>query len=330
MKKIIVSRHGVRYPFEFESKFKKIFGKDILKWQFDPELSAHLSNKGALLELLFAKFLKKYLNVDSSMNINIVANSTHRTYETARLLALGLMPEKNIEIECSDSYFSKRDPWFELNYPAKSYIDNKRVNDFDQKASNLGIYDKFKELFNLDNNCLYVQSQSQVGFVENEWLKPTGRLFFSSSASDVMQSMYYHGFKESEIFKSSDFLKDLKLLLKAKDFVIDLIWNNPTLALESQKNIYKLLKSQFYTNYDLSILVGHDTNLATVLGVLDIDVPDLNQLEKYPIGSKLIFTVHDDKTFDLELAYFDYKDIVNFNINAEPKIVSLGTNLKLK
>ncbi|NES52939.1 histidine phosphatase family protein, partial [Escherichia coli] len=50
----------------------------------------------------------------------------------------------------------------------------------------------------------------------------------------------------------------------------------------------------------------------------------------YPIGSKLIFTVYDDKTFDLELAYFDYKDIVNFNINAEPKIVSLGTNLKLK
>ncbi|EIN15269.1 Hypothetical protein MAGb_1680 [Mycoplasmopsis agalactiae 14628] len=330
MKKIIVSRHGVRYPFEFESKFKSIFNKDIVKWQFENELSAHLTNKGALLELLFAKFLKKYLNVESSMNINIIANSTHRTYETARLLSLGLMPDKNIKIECSDSSFSKRNSWFELNYPSKSYIDNKLVNDFDQKASNLGIYDKFKELFNLDNNCLYVQSESQINFVENEWLKPTGKLFFSSSASDVMQSMYYHGFKESEIFKSTNFLKDLKLLLKAKDFVIDLIWNNPTLALESQKNIYKLLKSQFYTNYDLSILVGHDTNLATILGVLDINVPDHGQLEKYPIGSKLIFTVYDDKSFDLELAYFDYKDIVNFSENAIPKVVLLGTDLKLK
>lgn len=32
MKKIIVLRHGVRYFFEFESKFKKIFDKDIFKW----------------------------------------------------------------------------------------------------------------------------------------------------------------------------------------------------------------------------------------------------------------------------------------------------------
>ncbi len=88
-----------------------------------------------------------------------------------------------------------------------------------------------------------------------------------------------------------DFISDLKLILKAKDFVIDLIWNNPKLALESEKNIYQLLKSCFYNNSDLNILVGHDTNIATVLGVLDIEVPELNQLEKYPIGSKLIFSV---------------------------------------
>ncbi len=120
-----------------------------------------------------------------------------------------------------------------------------------------------------------------------------------------------------------DFISDLKLILKAKDFVIDLIWNNPKLALESEKNIYQLLKSCFYNNSDLNILVGHDTNIATVLGVLDIEVPELNQLEKYPIGSKLIFSVYDDKSFDLELAYFDYQDIRNFNVNIEPKVVSL-------
>lgn len=40
--------------------------------------------------------------------------------------------------------------------------------------------------------------------------------------------------------------------------------------------------------------------------------------------------MYDDKIFDLELVYFDYKDIVNFNINVELKIVFLGINLKLK
>ncbi len=80
--------------------------------------------------------------------------------------------------------------------------------------------------------------------------------FTHLSTSDVMQSMFYDGFKESEIFRSQDFISDLKLILKAKDFVIDLIWNNPKLALESEKNIYQLLKSCFYNNSDLNILVG--------------------------------------------------------------------------
>nr|AOG29669.1 histidine acid phosphatase family protein [Mycoplasmopsis bovis] len=330
MKRIILSRHGVRYPFEFRDKFKNIFSKDIVNWNYDSTLNANLTNKGALLELLFAKFLRKYLCINNDNIINIVANSTSRTYETARLLSLGLVPGRQIKIECSDLSFAKRDPWFELNYPNQSYINNDRVNEFDQKAAKLGIYDKFKEIFNLDNECLYMQSNTTLSYAEGEWLKPSGKLFYSSSTSDVMQSMFYDGFKESEIFRSQDFISDLKLILKAKDFVIDLIWNNPKLVLESEKNIYQLLKSCFYSNSDLNILVGHDTNIATVLGVLDIEVPELNQLEKYPIGSKLIFSVYDDKSFDLELAYFDYQDIRNFNVNIEPKVVSLGSNLKLK
>lgn len=90
-----------------------------------------MSNKGVLLELLFVKFLKKYLNVDSNMNINIVVNLIYRIYEIVRFLVLGFMFEKNIEIECFDLFFLKRDFWFEFNYLVKLYIDNKRVNDFD-------------------------------------------------------------------------------------------------------------------------------------------------------------------------------------------------------
>lgn len=90
-----------------------------------------MSNKGVLLELLFVKFLKKYLNVDSSMNINIVVNLIYRIYEIVRFLVLGFVFEKNIKIECFDLFFLKRDFWFEFNYLFKLYIDNKCINDFD-------------------------------------------------------------------------------------------------------------------------------------------------------------------------------------------------------
>ncbi|WP_228846739.1 hypothetical protein [Metamycoplasma hominis] len=77
------------------------------------------------------------------------------------------------------------------------------------------------------------------------------------------------------------------------------------------------------------MIVGHDTNIATTLAMLDVKMPDLKQLEKYPIGSKLIFAINDDNSFDLHIAFFDFKDIRNFNLS-NPQIIKIASKIFLK
>ncbi|WP_406617487.1 hypothetical protein [Mycoplasmopsis adleri] len=327
MKKILIfSRHGLRYPFFTKTKSLDFFNKDILNWNDENVGNPTLTKKGALIELKFSQWLKDYLKITNNTNLKVIANSTYRTFETAQLLSLGLKPGIETKIDCKDNTFKNEDEWFQLKYLNEDYIDWSKLHEYDKTSQD--IYKKVNELFKLDN-CKYNNEATNFELAP-EWYKTSGPLFMSSSWSDVLQLKYYLGFPEKEIFNSKNFIHDLKHLLKAKDRVIDFIFANEKLIKDSEKNVYKLIKHEAQKIEDITLIVGHDTNIATILHMLDIKMPEHNQLEKYPIGSKLIFQFNDDNTFNLDYAFFDYDDIRYFNIDKNPKIIHLGSNLKFK
>ncbi|WP_338822902.1 histidine-type phosphatase [Mycoplasmopsis felifaucium] len=327
MKKIIFSRHGLRYPFFTKEKSINFFNKDILNWEDENVGNPTLTKKGALIELRFGQWLKDYLQVKEDTSLKVIANSTYRTYETAQLLSLGLKPGQDTYIECKDKTFKTEDDNFQARYINESYIDRHKLCEFDEVSKD--IYQKINQIFELDNDCKYNQEKTNFELAP-VWYKTSGPLFMSSSFSDVLQLKYYLGFKEADIFKSDNFINDLKMMLKAKDRVLDFIFANKKLLSDGEQNIYKLIKKEAKNDADLTLIVGHDTSIASLLCMLDIEMPEHNQLEKYPIGSKVIFTMHDDETFDLEYTFFDYEDIRNFQIDATPKVISLGKGLKFK
>ena len=330
MKIIIFARHGLRYPFNFREKSVNIYNKDIANWNFDSNKIAHLTDKGASIELAFGKFLNQYLNINDEISMKFIANSTQRTYETAKMLAKGLKPDYNQTIECEDTTFKSENEWFKLVYFDTKYLDENKLFYYDQKANKKGIYDKINALFNLDKECKYNTEKTSVQFKDNGWFDATGPLFYSSSASDILQLKYYLGFNENDIFKSPNFIDDLKLLLLSKDYVIDALWANKQLALDGSKNVYKLIKKELNNDADITAIVGHDINIATILAALNIEVPRHSQPEKYPIGSKLIFYINDDNSFRLEYLFYDYKDIRDFKTNSKPIILELANNARFK
>ncbi|MGV2393129.1 UNVERIFIED_CONTAM: hypothetical protein O8I53_09240 [Campylobacter lari] len=160
---------------------------------------------------------------------------------------------------------------------------------------------------------------------------PKGPLANCSTFSDLLQVKYFLNFELEKIIpNSNNFLQDLKLISKAKDQIIDLVYQNKKMVDETEKNVVKLIKKEILNDYDLTLLVGHDTNIATILDYLDVKLDfERDVIEKYPIGSKLLFTIHDDKSFDLEYLYFDYQDIRKSNFD-KPVILNLGKNLRFK
>ncbi|VEU75129.1 Glucose-1-phosphatase precursor [Mycoplasmopsis maculosa] len=328
MKKIIFSRHGIRYPFFTKERSIKAFNKDLMQWEYkNPELVL-LTEKCERAEFAFGQFLRNYLNLSGRESFIAKANSTYRTFETAQLLSLGLFPHIKNNVIVSDENLKSEDPYFSLNYTDKKYINSNILADIDLK--NKELYSLVEERFNLEKGIL-LNKKTEFNIIEGlERNYPTGPLGICSTFSDLLQVKYFLNFDTDKIIPNSkNFLNDLKIISKAKDQIIDLVYANKKLLEESEKNVIKLLKNEFNNDKELTLLVGHDTNIASILSYLEIEL-DSNRdvIEKYPIGSKLIFNIRDNKTFDLEYTYFKYEDIRNNKFD-NPVILSLGKNLKL-
>ncbi|MTH75553.1 histidine-type phosphatase [Metamycoplasma hominis] len=327
MKLLILSRHGLRYPFFTKERSIKYFNKDIVNWNIDNLGSAFLTDKGALFELKMAQKIREFFNITNDINVKVMANSTQRTFQTAQLLSIGFFPAKKVDIQCQDYSFKNENEWYDIN------TDNINLVDYDllwkYEAKSKKIYQKIIDLFDL-KNCLFTNEETNITLNENKdgvfW---RGKFFMACSLSDLLVVKYYFNEPYDSIFKSNNFIRDLRLIGKAKDYVIDFAFCDKNVINSNKKNIYKLIKKEFKNGKDLTLIVGHDTNIATTLAMLDVKMPDLKQLEKYPIGSKLIFAINDDNSFDLYIAFFDFKDIRNFNLS-NPQIIKIASKIFLK
>lgn len=81
---------------------------------------------------------------------------------------------------------------------------------------------------------------------------------------------------------------------------------------------------------DYTLLVGHDSNIATILSMLDISLDKLGKwFWKIPNKCKLIFKVYEDESFDLDIMYHEVESIRNMEME-NPTCISLGKKLRLK
>ncbi|MGP1494630.1 MAG: hypothetical protein ACTTIS_04640, partial [Streptobacillus sp.] len=161
---------------------------------------------------------------------------------------------------------------------------------------------------------------------ENGFLMSDGAFKIATDIVDMYILKYFEGFKEQNIFKSDNFYKDLEYISEIKDSLLDTIFGDLDYINDSPTEITKLIKSKMNNENDLEVIVGHDSNIATIFAKLGIDVK-YKILEKYPIGAKLLFKVYENNSFDLELIYYKPDSIRNMN-NDNPVIVNLGERLK--
>lgn len=322
MKKLIIfSRHGLRYPLlKYESMQGIISEKDV-NWDFEEGM---LTEKGEILEFKMGIFLRKYIEKFGKKlkKIEFSSNSIKRTVATAKILATSMFPYREIEIKFKDKTFSTMEKDFNI------YLDSLDINKDKLKKLDYRLkprYERLEKILNIeDGTFLNIGSNIKIG--ENGFLMSDGAFKIATDIVDMYILKYFEGFKEQNIFKSDNFYKDLEYISEIKDSLLDTIFGDLDYINDSPTEITKLIQSKINSEIDLDVIVGHDSNIATIFAKLGINL-DYKILEKYPIGAKLLFKVYDDNSFDLELIYYKPESIRNMN-NDNPVIVNLGERLK--
>lgn len=321
MKKLIIfSRHGLRYPLlKYESMQGIISEKDV-NWDFEEGM---LTEKGEILEFKMGIFLRKYIEKFGKKlkKIEFSSNSIKRTVATAKILATSMFPYREIEIKFKDKTFSTMEKDFNI------YLDSLDINKEKLKKLDYRLkpqYERLEKILNIeDGTFLNIGSNIKIG--ENGFLMSDGAFKIATDIVDMYILKYFEGFKEQNIFKSDNFYKDLEYISEIKDSLLDTIFGDLDYINDSPTEITKLIQSKINSETDLDVIVGHDSNIATIFAKLGINL-DYKILEKYPIGAKLLFKVYDDNSFDLELIYYKPESIRNMN-NDNPVIVNLGERL---
>ena len=322
MKKLIIfSRHGLRYPLlKYESMQGIISEKDV-NWDFEEGM---LTEKGEILEFKMGIFLRKYIEkFGNKLNkIEFSSNSIKRTVATAKILATSMFPYREIEVKFKDKTFSTMEKDFNI-YLGSLDINKEKLKKLDDRLKPQ--YERLEKILNIeDGTFLNIGSNIKIG--ENGFLMSDGAFKIATDIVDMYILKYFEGFKEKNIFKSDNFYKDLEYISEIKDSLLDTIFGDLDYINDSPTEITKLIQSKINSETDLDVIVGHDSNIATIFAKLGINL-DYKILEKYPIGAKLLFKVYDDNSFDLELIYYKPESIRTMN-NDSPVILNLGERLK--
>ncbi|WP_197035257.1 histidine phosphatase family protein, partial [Oceanivirga salmonicida] len=176
-------------------------------------------------------------------------------------------------------------------------------------------YTRIEELLDLEKGTI-VNKKSNIYLDDTGYLHVKGALRLATDISDLFILKYYENFPLDKIFKSDDFMKDLRLISTVKDEFLDLIFGDTKYIKESKENAYLLLSDEIKKDNDLTLIVGHDSNLSCIMSMLDIDYKlNENMIEKYPIGAKLLFNIFEDDTYELYYVYYNYNDIREIKYN---------------
>lgn len=305
-KTIIFSRHGLRYPLIYKQQFIDLFGHDITDWDFSDDEMGILTKRGELLEHKFGIYFREFFKgkkIDS-----IFSNSMRRTYLTARCIALGMMPYEDVQINTRLSGFKQMDLDFCLLFDNKKTVLQEKGPIIDKEF--LPVYTKMEELLGVEKGT--ISDKKTTFFIDDDkFLHIRGALKIATDICDLFILKYYEGFDEDKIFKSTQFIKDIKFMSRAKDMFLDCVFSDKYYQDNANGNVYdKILKAELYSPNKFSLIVGHDSNLSLIFSKLGITYePNERSIEKYPVGAKLIFNIFEDNSYEVYYTYFDYETI---------------------
>ncbi|CAB3257437.1 unnamed protein product [Arctia plantaginis] len=319
---LILSRHNVRTPLS--QNLHEFTPKPWPNWK---EKSGYLTAKGALLEGFMGEFFSSWLIQEGVLakkcpdekSFYVYANIAQRTMASADAFISKAFPLCNITIHHTTA--AQKDPIFNpvIHNASKTFkieaVEQMQTllnsfhfqtseecleNILDYKASNYCLTKQKCDLVN-DKNKIFVN----VGFKPNV----EGPLKVSKSVIDSFIMENYEGLPIDEVawgrLKTND---DWNLIMELSKGYHNVIFNTSIVAEDLARPLLTFIKDLLINRqYKVTLLMGHDANIYTVLKSLRVKPYVLNdQYEKAPAGGKIVFQKWMDKISSERYLRIDY------------------------
>lgn len=358
---VVFSRHGLRAPLASpNSTLGKVTPNQWPQWDTP---ASYLTTRGGALESYFGHYFSqwlvdnKLLNEDRCPNdddVYIYTNSLQRTIATGQFFAVGAFPGCLVPIIHKEKLGSMDPLFFPVIDDNSSSFKQAAINSINQTADTKGIeglneklgkaYQDMSTILNYPNsiNCI-THKQCDFAHLPTELIiekgkEPgiTGALRTGTSIADAFILQYYEGSPLHDIAWGQ--IKDkqqFEQLVTIKEHYNSVLFGSPVVAKQVSAKLVDYINHTFSENEahpKFTLLVGHDSNVASLLSTIKIKHYTLpEQFETTPIGGKIVFQKwrnnHNGEAL-MKIEYFyqstdQIRDLVQLNRQNPPHKVIL-------
>jgi len=327
---LIMSRHNLRAPLANNGSVLEQSTPE--KWPEWDVPGGQLTTKGGVLEVYMGHYMREWLAEEgvvtagecpTANSVYAYANSLQRTVATAQFFITGAFPGCDVPVHHQEQ-MGTMDPTFnpaitdnspEFREKALQAMNNERQGmKLDESYSLLEQMTDYKD----SPSCKEKQVCSLTGAKDTysaEYQKEpgvSGPLKVGNSLVDAFTLQYYEGFPLDQVawgeIKTD---QQWRVLSQLKNGYQDSLFTSAEVARNVAKPLVKYIDNVLVTDQakapKITLLVGHDSNIASLLKALDFKPYQLpGQYERTPIGGKIVFQRWHDKTGNRDLMKIEY------------------------
>ena len=318
---LMMSRHNLRAPLANNGSVLEQSTPN--KWPEWDVPGGQLTTKGGVLEVYMGHYMREWLaeqgmvksgECPPSDTVYAYANSLQRTVATAQFFITGAFPGCDIPVHHQEK-MGTMDPTFNpVITDDSAAFSEQAVAAMEKELSKLQLTDSYQLLEKIVNykdspackekqQCSLVDGKNTFSAKYQQEPGVSGPLKVGNSLVDAFTLQYYEGFPMDQVawgeIKSD---QQWKVLSKLKNGYQDSLFTSPEVARNVAKPLVSYIDKALVTDRTsapkITVLVGHDSNIASLLTALDFKPYQLHdQNERTPIGGKIVFQRwHDSKT----------------------------------
>ena len=327
---LIMSRHNLRAPLANNgSVLEQSTPKSWPEWDVP---GGQLTTKGGVLEVYMGHYMREWLAQQGLVTsgecppenaVYAYANSLQRTVATAQFFITGAFPGCGVTVHHQEK-MGTMDPTFNpVITDDSAAFSEKAVQAMEKERQGMQLSESYKLLEEMTDyrnspSCKEKQqcslSDAKDTFSAKSQQEPgvSGPLKVGNSLVDAFTLQYYEGFPKDQVAWgeiASD--KQWQVLSKLKNGYQDSLFTSPEVARNVAKPLVKYIDNALVGDAakaaKVTLLVGHDSNIASLLTALDFKPYQLhNQYERTPIGGKLVFQRWHDNGGNRDLMKIEY------------------------
>lgn len=355
---LIMSRHNLRAPLANNgSVLEQSTAKAWPQWDVP---GGQLTTKGGVLEVYMGHYMREWLAQQKLVTsgecppenaVYAYANSLQRTVATAQFFITGAFPGCDIPVH-HQPQMGTMDPTFNPVITDDSpAFREKALQAMEKERQGMQLTESYKLLetmidYRNSPSCKEKKvcslSEGKDTFSAGYQLEPgvSGPLKVGNSLVDAFTLQYYEGFPKDQVAWgeiASD--KQWQVLSKLKNGYQDSLFTSVAVAQNVAKPLVKYIDNALVgegaSKAKVTLLVGHDSNIASLLTALDFKPYQLpGQYERTPIGGKLLFQRWHDSAGNRDLMKIEYvyqsteqlRNADALTLQAPPQRVTLALN----